>query len=446
MRPPISWSDLKGCTVGIYGLGREGEANLRAALARDLDPILVDDDPARTEINGRPIISAYPDGINALLRCDVVVKAPGISRYSDQISLLEQSGVAVVGGVGLWLQEADLSKVLCITGTKGKSTTAAITGHLLARLGYRCLVGGNFGLPPHDTYAEGDYDYWVIEISSYQATDLARSSSVGVVTSLHADHLPWHRGDPETYFRDKLSATSQHGGRLTIANGDSGLLRARSHLLADLVRWVYANDDPDGSWMRELNLLGVHNRRNALIARASLQAIGVPEANDDDLMQSAARNFRGLPSRLHVVGSVGDVTFVDDSLSTNVLPTVAAVEVFPHRRIALIVGGQSRGIDYHPLGAALRSRVVDLMLITVPDNGPDIRRQVEDAGLGDHVETVDVADLAEAVQQGYQWARPDGIVLLSPAAPSFGRFRDYHERAAAFTAVMETCRYLTDYQ
>jgi UDP-N-acetylmuramoylalanine--D-glutamate ligase len=86
------------------------------------------------------------------------------------------------------------------------------------------------------------------------------------------------------------------------------------------------------------------------------------------------------------------------------------------------------------------------MLITVPDNGPDIRRQVEDAGLGDHVETVDVADLAEAVQQGYQWARPDGIVLLSPAAPSFGRFRDYHERAAAFTAVMETCRYLTDYQ
>lgn len=446
MRHHISWSDLSGCTVGIYGLGREGEANLRAALARDLDPILVDDDPARTEISGIPIISSYPDGINALLRCDVVVKAPGISRYSDQISLLERSGVAVVGGVGLWLQEADLSKVLCITGTKGKSTTAAITGHLLARLGYRCLVGGNFGLPPHDTYAEGDYDYWVIEISSYQATDLARSSPVGVVTSLHADHLPWHRGDPETYFRDKLSATSQQGKRVTIANGDSGLLRARSHLLADSVRWVCANDDPAGSWMKELNLLGTHNRRNALIARASLQEIGVPEASEDDLMQSAAKNFRGLPSRLNVVGFVGGVTFVDDSLSTNVLPTVAAVEVFPDRRIALIVGGQSRGIDYRPLGAALRSRVVDLMLITVPDNGPEIRRQVENAGLGDHVEAVDVADLAEAVQQGYRWARPDGIVLLSPAAPSFGRFRDYHERAVAFTAVMETCRDLTGCQ
>lgn len=440
MRPHISWSDLRGCTVGIYGLGREGEANVRAALSRDLDPILVDDNPARAEISGISIISSCPDGINALLRCDVVVKTPGISRYSDQISLLERSGVAVVGGVGLWLQEADLSKVLCVTGTKGKSTTAAITGHLLARLGYRCLVGGNFGLPPHDTYAEGDYDYWVIEISSYQATDLACSPPVGVVTSLHADHLPWHRGDPETYFRDKLSATSQQGSKLTIANGDSDLLRARGHLLADSVRWVYADDDPTGSWMGELNLLGAHNRRNALIARASLEAIGVPEAHDDDLMRSAAKNFRSLPSRLNVVGSVGAVTFVDDSLSTNVLPTVAAVEVFPGRRVALIVGGQSRGIDYHPLGTALRSRVGDLMLLTVPDNGPDIRRQVEDAGLGDHVETVDAANLAEAVQRGYQWARPDGIVLLSPAAPSFGRFRDYHERAAVFTAVMETCR------
>jgi UDP-N-acetylmuramoylalanine--D-glutamate ligase len=71
---------------------------------------------------------------------------------------------------------------------------------------------------------------------------------------------------------------------------------------------------------------------------------------------------------------------------------------------------------------------------------------VEDAGLGDHVEAVDVADLAEAVQQGYRWARPDGIVLLSPAAPSFGRFHDYRERAVAFTAVMETCRDLTGCQ
>lgn len=441
MRTQISWSDLNsGCTVGIYGLGREGQANLQAALARGLDPVLVDDKPGWPDIDGRPILTTIPDGLNALLRCDVVVKAPGISRYGETVKLLLRAGVNVVGGVGLWLQEADRSKVLCITGTKGKSTTAAIAGHLLTRFGYQCLLGGNIGLPPHGLDAAGVYDYWVIEVSSYQATDLACSPPVVAVTSLHPDHLPWHGDILENYFRDKLSAASQPGAEFTVVNGDSDLLRSRAHLLGPHIRWVQDADASDVDWIGLLRLHGAHNRRNALIARASLMAMGVEEACDEEQMKMAAEGFKALPSRLSLIGTVDGVAFIDDNLSTNVLSTVAAVQAFPDRRVALIVGGQSRGINYWPLGIALRSRVTGLLLVTVPDNGPDIRHQVDAADPGNYVKTLNARDLMEAVRYGYQWARPDGIVLLSPAAPSFGQFRDYHERGAVFAAAMEACR------
>jgi UDP-N-acetylmuramoylalanine--D-glutamate ligase len=440
MRPTISWSDLRGRRVGIYGLGREGEANLRKCLELGLEPSLVDDSRARGDISGLPIVATDEGGRETLAECDVVVKTPGISRYSDTVEFLDGKGIQVVGGLGLWLQEADRSKVVCVTGTKGKSTTTAIAGHLLNQLGYRCLVGGNIGVPPYDPdIAHNEYHFWVIEVSSYQATDLSCASPVFAVTSLHPDHLPWHRNDAEVYYRDKLSGCSQPGADLTVANGDSDLICARRSHLGPRVQWIHSTDDEQDHWMDPLGLLGEHNRRNALIARACLQALGVPEAKDVDALRSAAAGFAGLESRLQVIGTVGDVTFVDDSLSTNVLPTLAAVDAFPQRRIALIVGGQDRGIDYRPLAEGLRQRAAELLLITVPDNGPEIYRQVTETGTGPRVSLMESDDLGKAVVEGYRWARPDGVVLLSPAAASFGRFRDYRERGAVFAAAMRDC-------
>src|SRR4029078_6321987 len=125
-----------------------------------------------------------------------------------------------------------------------------------------------------------------------------------------------------------------------------------------------------------------HNRRNALIARAVVRALGVPEADDDDRMATAARGFTRLDSRLQGVGEVDQVTFVDDSLSTNVLPTLAAVAAFPDRRVAVIVGGFDRGIDYRPLAAGLVLRSTELLLLTVPDNGGRIAEVVRSSGAG----------------------------------------------------------------
>ncbi len=129
---------------------------------------------------------------------------------------------------------------------------------------------------------------------------------------------------------------------------------------------------------------------------------------------------------------------MDDSLSTNVLPTLAALEGFADRRVALLVGGYDRGIDYAPLAEAVAGRSEDTLVLTLPDSGPRIHRTI-DAHPGPPTEVIDCASLGDAVALGYSWAVPDGVVLLSPAAPSFGQFADYRQRADAFADAMATC-------
>jgi UDP-N-acetylmuramoyl-L-alanine---L-glutamate ligase len=464
-RSKLSWSDLAGARVGIWGLGREGHASLRKLATLGAEPVLVDDRPS-APVDGHPVLVTADGGLAALEACDTVVKTPGMSRYRPELARLSALGVPVTGGLGLWLAEADLRRVLVVTGTKGKSTTSSVAGHLIAGLGYRVMVGGNIGAPPYDPEAGAEFDYWVIEVSSYQATDLPCSPPVVAVTSLHPDHLDWH-GGVEQYYRDKLSACSQPGAELTVANGDSDLLRAHAALLGPRVEWVSEDDDPAADWMAPLGLPGRHNRRNALIARRCLVALGLtePGAADDSRLRAAAAGYQPLPSRLTTVSVTGGVTFVDDSLSTNVLPTLAALDAFPGRRIALIVGGHDRGIDYAPLAAALLARDAPTRVLTLPDSGPRIRAQIEAAAPpsaaspAQHHETgdsgrssaldpefhafagvTDCPDLAAAVAAGFRWAQPDGVVLLSPAAPSFGVFKDYRDRGEAFArAVRALC-------
>jgi UDP-N-acetylmuramoylalanine--D-glutamate ligase len=244
----------------------------------------------------------------------------------------------------------------------------------------------------------------------------------------------------ENYYRDKLSACSQPGADLTVANGDSDLIRERSGLLGPRVEWVHADDEPGSTWMEPLGLLGGHNRRNALIVKRCLIALGVPEAADDAAMREAAQGYQPLGSRLQIIGDVAGVTFVDDSLSTNVLPTVAALEAFGERRVALIAGGQDRGIDYAPLASALWRRAAPTYVLTLPDNGPRIKAEIEAAQSRPGDTNLDgvmgCPDLDVAVAAGFRWAQPDGVVLLSPAAPSFGQFRDYRDRGEAFARAM----------
>jgi UDP-N-acetylmuramoyl-L-alanine---L-glutamate ligase len=433
--PSLAWADLRGARVGLWGLGVEGRANLARLRALAVEPVAVVDDapPVPPADLGVDVVATTAGGLEQLAACDVVVKSPGISRLRPEVAVLEGAGVAVAGGLGLWVQGlADPSRVALVTGTKGKSTTTRIAGHLAIGLGRRPFVGGNLGAPPWDPAADGDHDLWVVETSSYQATDLARAPRTVVVTSLHPDHLDWH-GTFERYAADKLSVCTRPGAHLVVANGDDDALRDHARLLGSHVRWLGRADAIAGDWDSGLSLRGDHNRVNAVLAAACLEAIGVDGADDPHRLAVAALGFAGLPSRLQVVARAGAVEFVDDGLATNVLPVLRAVEAFPGRRVALIVGGRDRGIDYDPLAEGLAERTAPLLVLTIPDNGERIRAALTGRRLAP-IAVEPCADLETAVARGAAWADPDGVVLLSPAAPSYGRYRDYRDRGEAFTA------------
>jgi UDP-N-acetylmuramoylalanine--D-glutamate ligase len=427
MRHRISWADLAGRDVVVWGCGAEGASNQRALRALGVEPVLVDDRPDAVTIG-----TALPTdgaGIDAMLAADVVVKSPGIPRRRDEAVRCEEAGVPVVGGLGLWLESVPRERVLCITGTKGKSTTTAIASHLAARLGLDVVTGGNIGAPPWDPDAPAGADLWVIEVSSYQATDVASSPPVVAVTSLAPDHLPWH-GGVEAYYRDKLSLCAQPGARLTVAGAASPDLVAHEIYLGPEVRWIGA-DSYGRIWTEPLGLLGDHNLADAQIARTCLAAMGVPGADDDGALRLAAEGFAPLAHRLERVAAIGAVEFYDDGLSTNVLPTVAALEAFPGRKVALIAGGADRGIDYTPLAEALAHRDAETLVCTVYATGPYIQEAVA-AAPTPLASALPCVDLVEAVGAAAEWAAPDGVVLLSPAAASFDAFTDYRHRSQVF--------------
>lgn len=145
LRRPISFSDLSGARVGVWGLGIEGTANLQRLSTLTTDLVVVEDAPAERELLGQDVLGLGEGGLEALRGCSVVVKTPGVRRRRPEVTQLEAAGIPVLGGLGLWLQEAPRERVLLVTGTKGKSTTTAVAGHLLSRLGYKTLVGGNIG-------------------------------------------------------------------------------------------------------------------------------------------------------------------------------------------------------------------------------------------------------------------------------------------------------------
>ena len=447
MRQPISWSALADATVGVWGLGVEGQASVRRLRLMGVTPVLVDDTPHVDDHDGVPVIAAGTGGLEALSRCEVVIKSPGISRYRPEVTMLEAAGVAVCGGLGLFMEEAEPSRVACITGTKGKSTTTALAVHLLGALGYSARAGGNIGHPPWDPGPRGDGgeepepDYWIIETSSFQVPDLVHGPHVVAVTSLSPDHLDWH-GTVERYYADKLSLCTKPGVTVALADASDPELRAHDGLLGPHLRWVdTAEAHHDTAWSSQLGLPGPHNARNAAMARAVLTGLGIAEAGDDARLAEAARGFAGLPSRCHSLGRIGSVEFVDDSLSTNVLPARAALQAYQTRPVALLVGGHDRGVDYAPLATTLAGRAEPTLVVTMPENGPRIGAAVRDAA-PDHVEVVDASSLEAAVETAYAWAASnatDGVVLLSPAASSFGRFADYRARAAAFAEAAARC-------
>ena len=192
--------ELRGKRVAIWGFAREGRAALRFLRDRNVEATVLDDNDAATDaplISGRTAIAA------AINDFDVVVKSPGISLYDPLVRGAQGRGVTFTSLLNLWFAERPACRTICVTGTKGKSTTTALLTHILRGVGWNVMAAGNIGVPVTELPRDG-LDAAIIEVSSYQAADFTEQCDIAVLTSLSQEHLDWH-GSVAAYQRDKLN-------------------------------------------------------------------------------------------------------------------------------------------------------------------------------------------------------------------------------------------------
>ncbi|GAA4600306.1 UDP-N-acetylmuramoylalanine--D-glutamate ligase [Actinoplanes octamycinicus] len=435
-------ADLRGRSVAVWGTGREGRAAV-TAIARH-EParlIAVNDSAGYLDDPWDGTLAPLAGGEHAfaaLASADVIVRSPGVPSTHPFMAELRGRGITVTGGSALWMAD-HAARTVGVTGSKGKSTTSSLISHLLAAAGRPNAYGGNIGVPLLDL---PEAELYVLELSSYQCADLTDSPRVAVVTSLFPEHLDAHGGERE-YYRDKLNIL-RHGPDLIVVNGADERLRDELRGATDRNGFppvpaaagdsrfrveegtVFCSDDPlfDRS---ELRLKGKHNERNLCVALAVLDGMGIDVVGLRAELAAAVRAFEGLPHRLTEIPDPSGLTFVDDTLSTAPFAAMHAIEAYEDRPLTVLVGGTDRGLDYSPLRDFLASR--QLTVIGMPDSGPRILAELADLP---KITTIPSEDLADAVRLAREVTPAGGVVLLSPAAPSYGRFRNFEHRSEAF--------------
>jgi UDP-N-acetylmuramoylalanine--D-glutamate ligase len=441
----VRLADLRGKSVAVWGTGREGRAAV-TAIARHapLRLLAVDDSatflsvPWEGDLAALAPLAGGEHAFGALVSADVVVRSPGVPQTHPWMAELRRRGVTVTGGSALWMAD-HAARAVGVTGSKGKSTTSSLIGHLLAAVDRPNIFGGNIGVPLLDL---PEAELYVLELSSYQCSDLTDSPRVAVVTSLFPEHLDAHGGERE-YYRDKLNLLD-HGPELIVVNGADERLAAEIRGVTDASGFapvtaatddsrfriagdvVYCSDEP--LFARDtLRLKGRHNARNLCVALAVLDGMGVDVPGRKAALEAAVRGFAALPHRLAEIADPSGLTFVDDTLSTSPYSAMHAIDAYEGRPLTVLVGGTDRGLDYAPLRHHLRDR--ELTVIGIPDSGPRIIAEL--TGLPG-VRTEVAEDLPEAVSLARALTPAGGVVLLSPAAPSYGRYRNFEHRSEAF--------------
>ena len=449
-------SQLEGRRVALWGWGREGQAAWRAIRSHlPALPLTLFCTPAEVDVARRcgDALLTVEGAVTAaqLAAFDVVVKSPGISPYGSDAIAATAQGTRFIGGTSLWFAahagaDGVAANTVCITGTKGKSTTTALLAHLLRVGGHRVALAGNIGLPLLELLDVADAqapDSWVIELSSYQTGDVAASGvrpDIAVVLNVFPEHLDWH-GSEDRYVADKLQLVTVARPRVAVLNaGDARL--AALELPGSEIHWF---GDGRGWHLRgdvlyraaeavmdtaSLPLPGRHNRGNLCAALTVLDAMGL----DATALAPHAASFQPLPHRLQTLGTRDGITWVNDSISTTPHASLAALECFADRRVALLVGGHDRGVDWTGFAAAMDGRSA-LTVVTMGANGPRIHALLAPRAVSGQLVVVAADGLADAIVLARDALEADGVLLLSPGAPSFGPYRDYVERGRHFATL-----------
>jgi len=377
---------------------------------------------------------------------DIIIKSPGIPDTIPIIIDLKEAGIPVVSEIEFAVQFTD-AKIIGITGSNGKTTTTLLIGHMLKKAGLNVGVAGNIGESFALQVATEKYDYYVLELSSFQLDGIRSfKPHIAILLNITADHLDRYANNFQNYIQSKLRITMNQDSSdyLIYCDDDSNItehLTTQAQCLPFSIKktqeqGAYLDKDEiklninDKSFImniQQLALQGKHNIYNSMAASIASRILDLKK----DIIRESLIDFKNVEHRLERVIKVHGIEFINDSKATNVNSTWYALESMTKNTI-WIVGGVDKGNDYSSLIPLVKEKVK--AIVCLGENIESIKNSFENTG----VEMLYASDMKEAVNLSYSSALKGDAVLLSPACASFDLFENYEHRGYEFKSMVRT--------
>ena len=378
-----------------------------------------------------------------ILSADWVIKSPGIPKKADLIKKIKEKGIRLSSEIEFASEFTD-AKIIAITGSNGKTTTTSLIYHILKNTGFNVGLGGNIGKSFAKQVAEEQYDYFVLEISSFQLDDIQNFRPyISLLLNLSPDHLDQYNYNYEEYALAKFNiAKNQQNNDFFICNKDDEMskkllnrvdINAKKLLFSlneELEEGGFATNDhifvklegrtfsmPIG----EMSLVGKHNVANCLAASITAKLLNI---SDNSLVESL-KTFQSVEHRLEQFAEIDGVKYINDSKATNVNATYYALESMKTPTI-WIVGGVDKGNDYTEIEELVKEKVKAIVCLGV-DN-----KKIIDFFSANKESIYDTSNLEECVKIAKNVAHKGDTVLLSPCCASFDLFKSYEDRGKKF--------------
>jgi UDP-N-acetylmuramoylalanine--D-glutamate ligase len=432
----------------VLGAGESGVGAAILGMAKGFETFVSDSGAIlphyKAELEARKIpFEELQHTFEMILNADLVVKSPGIPDKAEVIRSLHKAGIPVISEIELAGRYTKATTV-CITGSNGKTTTTMMTYDLLKRAGLKVGLAGNIGKSFAWQVAEEDFEYYVLEISSFQLDGMFDfRANLAILTNITPDHLDRYNYQFQNYIDSKFRIVqNQTAEDFFIYNHDDPVIAeeiSRRGLPAKKLPFSIAEVLAEGGWVEgtkmklnvfnnnfdmtilELALQGKHNLNNSMAAGISGMVL---KLRKDDIRE-CLRDFQGVEHRLERFMRVHDIEFINDSKATNINSVWYALESMA-TKVVWIVGGIDKGNDYSQLYDLVHEKVKAIVCLGLDNQ--KIKSAFQDKG----VEIVETKSMSEAVRSAYFLASKGDSVLLSPACASFDLFKNYEDRGRQF--------------
>jgi UDP-N-acetylmuramoylalanine--D-glutamate ligase len=423
--------DLKNKNIALLGLGMENHALARYLLKHKIDcRLTVLDARCRSALLKLPnkkikwILGKNYD--QRLSGYDLIVRAPGYPKNAKNLLKAKKAGVKITSAVNLFFDFCPTEKIIGVTGTKGKGTTASLIYGLLKKSGQQVFLGGNIGIAPFNFIDRLNKNSWVVlELSSFHLEDIKHSPRLAVITNFYAEHLapadpvnPNYHESLKDYWSAKLKIASWQNSKDYLIANQKLKTRLKNSKIKSGIRYF------DRSSLKS-KLIGEHNKENVAAAVAVAKILKIKPS----IIKRAVGEFKGLEHRLEPVKTIRGVKFYNDSFATTPESSILALKSFK-QPIVLLCGGADKKSDFKQFAAVIKKKVKFVVLLDGLAS-PKIKKELFKNKFPEN-NLKPAFNINQAVKQAQSRAETGEIVLLSTGCASFGMFKNYKERGRLF--------------